>query len=327
MHLQELLWFCFNQKHLPKEFAGYGDARSPGFPPMPDLKRTKSRARAIDNPIRKSKKRLPLKSNFAALFLSYKMSIFATLYNVIPPVHIYAHPPYADILVHSCAFLLIAYLSILILTSIQTRKQRAWVLSLVASSVLVIGSLPSVYEFLVTYGGDISQLPTQLSDIDIGVCLFFAAFLVVDLVIGLVHYHDEIYLLSGWVHHIGYFVLITHLIHHKLTTTFCLLAMMEIPTFLLALGHISPSLRSDLLFGIVFFTTRLAFHAYMIKELWARFPVEGPWTGILAGIYPLHLYWFYAWTRSYSKRLRSSMGRKRKISKQVDMITPPRTPT
>ncbi|KAI3633333.1 hypothetical protein MIR68_008280 [Amoeboaphelidium protococcarum] len=80
------------------------------------------------------------------------------------------------------------------------------------------------------------------------------------------------------------------------------MAVMELPTLVLSLGHVWKSLRNDKIFGFTFFSTRILFHGCMIyKFYYLKLPIDGPWWLIVAGIYPLHLYWFNGWVRQQTR--------------------------
>lgn len=223
----------------------------------------------------------------------------------------------SDAILHSCALLCIGYLSMLLLCeSIRSRRQRAWILTFFASAVMTIGSLPTLFSFLFNSRFNLSNHPTQYIDIDVYLCCFFMAYLIMDLFIGMIHYRDQIYLLSGWIHHLSYSVLMIFLIKKNLTTSFVMLGIMELPTFVLSVGHIWKSLRNDMLFGLLFFSTRIIYHGAMLYQFYRNYPVEGPWWLIVAGVYPLHIYWFNGWInqqkRHKKKKSSESIPRKDK---------------
>lgn len=219
--------------------------------------------------------------------------------SLAPPLQSLAQKPHIlSGFLHSCFLLLIGYLTMLItFQTIQTRRQRAWILTLISSLVMSVGSLPTVVHFLWTSGGDLRHHPTQWWDLDVYLCCFFVAYLVMDLGIGVVHYPDQIHLLSGWIHHVLYAVLVMHLLDRSLTTSFCLMLPLELPTFVLALGRLFKELRNDGVFGGMFFSTRIVYHAWMIWRFWEGYSVEGQWWLVVAGVYPLHWYWFKGWVR------------------------------
>lgn len=180
--------------------------------------------------------------------------------------------------------------------SIQSIRQQSWILTLISSAVMVAGGLFSFVSFGLHSGFRIAAHPTEFSDWDVWLCCFFAAYLMLDLIVGILHYREQMTVLSGYIHHLGYLWLLVHLVHQRLVTPFCLMAILELPTFILALGHIWKFLRHDLLFGFTYFLTRVAYHGYMIHEFYHYFHLDDWWM-VIAAIYPLHLYWFSGWIK------------------------------
>ncbi len=166
----------------------------------------------------------------------------------------------------SVAVLLAGYLLVLFTTpAASSQRQRAWILTFLSSGIMALGSLRYLAAFAIDASMNIATLPMQLSDFDVQMCAFFIAYLVLDLVVGLVHYRQYLNPLSGWIHHIGYMVLLTHLLKRGLTALFCLSAIMEVPTFCLSLGHLWKPMRHDLVFGFSFFLTRVVFHGFLVR--------------------------------------------------------------
>lgn len=96
---------------------------------------------------------------------------------------------------------------------------------------------------------------------------------------------------------------------------------MEVPTAVLALGHLQTKLRNDNVFGVTFFTTRVLFHAIMIVYLFTCYKTDPVWLYAL-GVYPLHLYWFYGWIQQQ----RRGGTVKRKIGNAVQEVSINGTP-
>lgn len=88
------------------------------------------------------------------------------------------------------------------------------------------------------------------------------------------------------------------------TCGFCLFLPMEFPTWILAVGSIYPERRSDLLFGVCFFATRILYHAMLLQRLLrirdAPVPVWIPASLAFA----LHCYWFALWYARRHGRIR-----------------------
>ena len=74
--------------------------------------------------------------------------------------------------------------------------------------------------------------------------------------------------------------------------------LMEAPTLLLALGSVWESCRSDYIFGVVFFLTRILFNAFQAYKL-AQLNPEGAIWKVCCAVLCLHLYWFKKWWDKY----------------------------
>ena len=99
----------------------------------------------------------------------------------------------------SMVILLVGYvLTVLWSSSVrQSRRQRAWILTMISSAMMMIGSLPTLHHYLVHSRLDMSVHPVARSQLDFYVCTLFAAYLVLDLVVGWVEYRDHLNLLTG----------------------------------------------------------------------------------------------------------------------------------
>ncbi|KAI7867161.1 hypothetical protein BDF14DRAFT_1806270 [Spinellus fusiger] len=182
---------------------------------------------------------------------------------------------------------------------IRTIRQRAYVLSLLSSFVTSISSLPLVWEIFKS-NGDIQKLLMPEREWPIAVTSFFFTFLVLDLTVGYCFYRSKVELLTGWIHHIGYIITLVWTIQQKYCPIFITMCCLEIPTFLLALGSINKKLRHDYLFAGTFVTSRILFHAYMIRTLWVFQPYSRM-CGVLSIFFPLHCYWFYGFIQQQQR--------------------------
>ena len=61
----------------------------------------------------------------------------------------------------------------------------------------------------------------------------FAAFMVLDITFGLLHYPEHVDLLAGWIHHTIYLMLVWRLSSWGVPCIFQVFAFDEIPTFIL----------------------------------------------------------------------------------------------
>lgn len=172
----------------------------------------------------------------------------------------------------------------------RTERERAYVCTLLSSSITSTCSIPLVYTLL-TNGGDLTEILAYRTWTVIATT-FFMTFLITDLVIGVVFYRSKIELLTGWIHHITYLGVLTWAIHNQFTAVFVMMCSLELPTFILALGSVRSHLRRDYIFATTFLITRILFHAYAIKCAWSMRPY-GPVVIALSAFFPVHCFWFY----------------------------------
>ncbi|ORZ15355.1 hypothetical protein BCR42DRAFT_393241 [Absidia repens] len=190
---------------------------------------------------------------------------------------------------------------------VQTERQRAYILSLLSSGVTSMGSLPYVYQVVYQQRGDLNQLlttsssPPFLALLSVALTIFFMTFLCLDLIIGWYRYPSKIDMLTGWVHHITYFCLLSWVLNQHFTGVFIAMCLLEIPTFLLALGSIHSPWRRDYLFASAFLSTRIVFHSFMIASAFRLYRF-GPITCALSAFLPVHIYWFFGFIKQ-QKRL------------------------
>lgn len=80
----------------------------------------------------------------------------------------------------------------------------------------------------------------------------------------------------------------------------------QIPTFVLASASINPRLRSDAVFAITFFLTRIGLHvAFGVSLIARRAQVTDGSLGpgiIMACIFPLHVFWFSGSVKTFIKQ-------------------------
>ncbi|KAJ7054240.1 hypothetical protein C8F01DRAFT_1235389 [Mycena amicta] len=191
----------------------------------------------------------------------------------------------------------------------KTPRQSAWILSTVASGTMTAASLPFVRDYLV---GGVDNIDER-AGFAIGVNRVFQAYLAADLVVGSIFYSSQINLLTGWVHHLVYLGICEFAIRAGWAYIFGLCAIMELPTFLLGLGTLLPRLRSDNLFGVLFFLTRIALHLVLIFTYCLS--THRPHGSIapaliLSSVFPLHAMWFLGCVKGFVRR-----ANKRKLAR------------
>ena len=213
----------------------------------------------------------------------------------LPPLpQILQQPNVPAYLIYSSTAVLIGYyiLDTLILPHDRTRRSKSWTLSVMVSLIMTLLSIPCIFQYLIY--GFTTVAPNEFH---LFMCCFFIAFVVWDLLLGLFLYRDELDLLVAWIHHLGYFSLLVNLIYYNAMHPFCVASIMELPTFILALGHVWPQFRQNIGFGMSFFVTRIVFHLYLIVQMYIYYTPY--WWMVMAGIFPLHAFWFTNWCTWY----------------------------
>jgi hypothetical protein len=179
------------------------------------------------------------------------------------------------------------------------RKRQAWTINLLCSFTL---SICGVIDFLYVEKNGLWTYDFIYSDERYArtIVLFFTAVNVLDLSLGWIFYREHLHPLTTIVHHSYFIIVLTTMLGAHHITGLVLTFIMEIPTFILTVGTIWPQYRSDLWFGVTFFTFRIGFHLYMIYRL----------AQIHAGFillsfictFPLHAFWGYRLILGYQKK-------------------------
>ncbi|ORZ17831.1 hypothetical protein BCR42DRAFT_478466, partial [Absidia repens] len=158
---------------------------------------------------------------------------------------------------------------------LKTERQRAYILSLLSSIIMTLGSLPYVYQVTYHQRGNLNLLLTSTSTsafiaspiltlMPVALTAFFMSFLILDLAVGLIWYKSKIVLLKGYAHHIVYFCLLAWVLNRHYGGIFMGMCVLEIPTLLLSAGSVHGPWRRDYLFALTFLATRIVFHGYMV---------------------------------------------------------------
>ncbi|KAG0359838.1 hypothetical protein BGX24_005698 [Mortierella sp. AD032] len=124
-------------------------------------------------------------------------------------------------------------------------------------------------------------------------CAYFVSYLICDLGLGMVYYRDFVDPLSGWAHHLFYLgVMSRATAQGNISTLFAMGTPIEVSTIFLAMGHIFPTLRSDVVFATSFFLARIVYPIILLPELILNVESRLCWkVGAMALL--VHVYWFY----------------------------------
>jgi hypothetical protein len=134
-----------------------------------------------------------------------------------------------------------------------SHKQLAWILTSVSSAVMTLTSIPFLWDYVAS-GGSVKSVPT-LAPLAVAANRFFQAYLTAsvplssllieidlvicsDMVIGAMYYRDQIGLLTGWIHHIVYILIVEMALRRSWAHIFCLCCFMEVCSYS---AHPSPS--------------------------------------------------------------------------------------
>ena len=188
--------------------------------------------------------------------------------------------------------------------------KRIWVLTFanaVASSVLGLPVALDLQERGWTL--DAAEGDTAFSRLAL---LSFLAYLLTDLVVGLLEYRQQVTLVMGWMHHLGYATLTAHFLHRGISNSYAAFLLEEIPTACLAAGRLGllDMGSANLLFALSYVPTRFVYHLYVMARLFGREGAAPPGNPLHVYVYPSYLglamntYWLYAWTRSAMRRYR-----------------------
>jgi len=186
-----------------------------------------------------------------------------------------------------------------------TTKQASWILTTISSGVMSLASMPFLWAYLT--GGGMKSIRV-LPQFAVSVVRFFQAYLTADLILGSVYYRSRISLLGGWIHHSMYIIVIELVVRRSWSHIFCLAGSMEIPTLIFAVATFYPHLRSDIMFAISFFMTRILFHIVLLVSLLLEENRMQATGGsfvpaiVFAIIFPLHGLWFVGCVKGFIRR-------------------------
>ncbi|KAJ3414110.1 hypothetical protein HDV05_007054 [Chytridiales sp. JEL 0842] len=181
---------------------------------------------------------------------------------------------------------------------LTTERSRAWIMTLLSAVVMVIGGSQMAYEAVtLPEGATMVDAPSLDSPKTWALSSFLIAYFTVDLIIGTMSYPSQIGIISGWFHHLGYGYCVFAILQRGQAGNFITFAsMLEVPTIVLALGHINKNWRQDLLFGMLFFLTRVVLHGWVVYYAYNLYTGSSFWI-VPAIPYVLHIHWLYGWIK------------------------------
>ncbi|WVW82882.1 hypothetical protein I302_104894 [Kwoniella bestiolae CBS 10118] len=218
--------------------------------------------------------------------------------------------PLLSLSLHSIFYLTYSLLS----PYFDTDRKKAYILSSISSFTMTTLSIPFFVGYL-TNGLEGTFKDGQDGWMG-GVGWFGAVFFGVYL-FGYIKYRSQVGLLTGWIHHTVYIGLMFYIVHAGITPVFLMGAVMELPTFDLAISNLFPSVRNDLRFLSSFFIFRILFHIIYLVDCArpsSRAFMGGSWipTVMLGLALLMHMTWFRGGVTGYIKRHSASQVKNQK---------------
>ena len=177
-------------------------------------------------------------------------------------------------------------------------RQRSYILSMYSSGIQTLFGIYFNWLFYKA-GYDVRVYALNNSIFQLAfskLCVhIFTSYLITDIIIGKRDYPSTLKTMTGYFHHIVYIFINIISIYSGLYPLYSIFMIAELPTFILALGSVVPQYRKDLLFGVSFFTTRIAYFLYICVSMSDYLLIR--WFSI--PIFVMHSYWFYKWTKNY----------------------------
>ena len=184
----------------------------------------------------------------------------------------------------------------------QQSARLAYCISVLGSSILSIVSTAYIITRIWQYGlGAFILVGDDV--ISKAMAMFYMMILMSDIFWGLQYYPQHFELLSGWVHHIAYIVILYYIFIFGVSRGFALCCLEEIPTLILGLGRIFPTLRNDVGFGATFFVFRVVYHGILTIVAFATPKVPWIFCWFFVAAFGLHMYWFKNWAAKYGAKL------------------------
>jgi len=179
---------------------------------------------------------------------------------------------------------------------------RAWILSFMSSSVLAsIGCYTAFQFFTNLINGNDPYYILNDSELCRATTFYFLIILALDLIIGVIDYRGEIHILTGWIHHFFYTVLLLWVLYEHLSICLCVFFPLEVPTVLLATGSLNKQWRSDILFGVGFISTRILYHGALF---WQFYHMErlAFLSTLIVSVWMVHWYWLYGFIKQQQRK-------------------------
>ena len=183
----------------------------------------------------------------------------------------------------------------------NNERGTSWIITCLSSFLLSVCGSMQVIKFVMGLEGFEQEVIYSDNFLDRICVTFFLWVNLMDLILGFFYYPSQLNILTSYAHHIFYILWILGLMAHRTTHGFQYCFFEEIPTFLVAIGNLSPALRSDLLFGLSFFWIRIVYHIYLCYRLMKCMWNSWAWV-VSSSVTIMHFFWMYKWLGSMRRR-------------------------
>ena len=140
---------------------------------------------------------------------------------------------------------------------------HSWYLTLYSSGVT---SFFGVYFFYHVCKEGFTSVLKHEFEITRYIAIYFIGYCIMDLALGSLHYGSLVTYDDGWTHHFLYVVILAYLLHNNMTPLFSVALVEELPIILLSFYSVQNKQRPSLLFGVLYFLTRVVFHTVLIYK-------------------------------------------------------------
>lgn len=195
-------------------------------------------------------------------------------------------------------------------------KERAYILSAIcASTCTLIGFYVCHVELewsFFNFSWEQAKLVAE-SQVTRMTTRFFIISNIVDIIIGLIEYPSQLFILTTWVHHGAYVLLCCWMLKSRCSILFGICLLEEIPTAILAYGRLNKKLRSDYIFGFTYFILRVALHSFLLYGVFFQLHNDERLSVIRFNFFLtelLHVHWFISWIRQQNRLNKEASKRK-----------------
>ncbi|OAQ36227.1 hypothetical protein K457DRAFT_12729 [Linnemannia elongata AG-77] len=136
---------------------------------------------------------------------------------------------------------------------------------------------------------------------------YFVGYALADLILGFIHYPDQVDPLSGWAHHIVYTLLAWRLAKANHLWIFSICGgPLEMSTLFLSVSNMFPHLESSrsFWFPFTFILTRIIGHALILQEILFNYSTPSGAAELFAGALGLHAFWIWKYFEGVRRRAR-----------------------